>query len=63
VLAKTKKKLNEAANVIEDAEKKSKNIERKLRTVQELPPEEASALLGEAIEVEQNNEQADNNED
>jgi DNA recombination protein RmuC len=57
VLAKTKKKLNEAANVIEDAEKKSKTIERKLRTVQELPQEEANALLGEAIEIEQDNEQ------
>ncbi|KAA6333913.1 hypothetical protein EZS27_017722 [termite gut metagenome] len=62
VLAKTRKKLNEAANVIEDAEKKSKTIERKLRTVQELPQEEANALLGEAIEVEQDNEQTDNDD-
>ncbi|KAA6316573.1 hypothetical protein EZS27_033138, partial [termite gut metagenome] len=41
---------------------RSRTIERKLRTVQELPQEEANALLGEAIEVEPDNEQTDNDE-
>ncbi|KAA6334390.1 hypothetical protein EZS27_017285 [termite gut metagenome] len=62
VLAKTKKKLTDAVNVIENAEQRSRTIERKLRTVQELPQEEANALLGEAIEVEPDNEQTDNDE-
>jgi DNA recombination protein RmuC len=57
VLAKTKKKLTEAANVIEEAEQKSRTIERKLRTVHEIPRQEALALLGEAAEVEPDDEQ------
>lgn len=38
LLEKTKKKLDEASNTIEDAARKSRTIERKLRDVQELPP-------------------------
>ena len=38
LLEKTKKKLDEASNTIDDAARKSRTIERKLRDVQELPP-------------------------
>jgi DNA recombination protein RmuC len=37
ILAKTRKKLQEAGNVIENAESKSRNIERKLKDVDALP--------------------------
>jgi DNA recombination protein RmuC len=46
VLAKTKKKLIEATHVIEDSETRSRSIERKLRNVQELPPETAGDTAG-----------------
>lgn len=48
LLEKTHKKLQEASNNIELASKKSRTIERKLRSVQELPPTEAGNLLGMA---------------
>jgi DNA recombination protein RmuC len=38
LLEKTKKKLDEASNTIDDAARKSRTIERRLRDVQELPP-------------------------
>lgn len=41
-----KKKLDQASNTMDDAAKRSRAIERKLRNVQELPSEEAKALLG-----------------
>lgn len=45
VLAKTKKKLEEATNVIDDAGVRSRAIEKKLKHVQELPmPEAADAV-------------------
>jgi DNA recombination protein RmuC len=53
ILGKTQKKLQEAANVIEKAGTRSRAIERKLKTVQELPQEQTIALLGESIEMEQ----------
>ena len=56
ILEKTKKKLQEATNVIDKAGIRSRAIERKLRTVQELPQEQTIALLGEAIEIEQDRE-------
>lgn len=56
VLEKTKKKLQEATNVIENAGVRSRAIERKLRTVQELPQEQTTALLGEAVEPEEDEE-------
>ena len=37
ILDKTKKKLREASNVVDDAGTRSRAIERKLREVQELP--------------------------
>lgn len=52
ILEKTKKKLQEATNVIDKAGVRSRAIERSLRTVQELPAEQSTAMLGEAIEVE-----------
>ena len=47
LLEKTQKKLQEASNSIDTAAQKSRTIERKLRTVEELPSAEAAALLEE----------------
>jgi len=52
VLEKTKKKLEEATNVIDQAGVRSRAIERSLRTVQELPQSETTALLEDVIDVE-----------
>jgi DNA recombination protein RmuC len=48
ILDRTKKKLEEATNVIDRAGVRTRAIERRLRTVQELPADEAANLLGEA---------------
>lgn len=45
ILEKTKRKLQEASNVIDDAGVRSRAIERKLRNVQNLPIEQANAVL------------------
>ncbi len=45
ILEKTQKKLQEASNTIEGAATRSRQIERKLKDVQELPPREASSIL------------------
>ncbi len=45
LLDKVHKKLDQASSTIEDAARKSRTIERKLRTVQELPTENADELL------------------
>lgn len=45
ILDKTYKKLQEASNTIEDAGRRSRSIERKLRNVQELPADCAENLL------------------
>jgi len=50
VLAKTQKKLQEASNTIEQASVRSRVIERKLKNVQQLPKNEATALINETIE-------------
>lgn len=52
ILDKTKKKLQEATNVIESAGTRSRVIEKKLRTVQELPSEDSIALLGKFVEID-----------
>ena len=52
ILDKTKKKLQEVTNVIEDAGTRSRVIERKLRTVQELPSEESAILLGRSVDLD-----------
>jgi len=49
ILEKTKKKLQEATNVIDKAGTRSRAIERKLKVVQSLPKEDSAKLLGEAL--------------
>jgi len=52
ILEKTKKKLEEATNVIDKAGIRSRAIERKLRTVQELPQEHRIELLDEPADID-----------
>ncbi|HEY8897626.1 MAG TPA: DNA recombination protein RmuC [Niastella sp.] len=59
ILEKTQKKLQEASNVIEQAGVRSRAIEKKLRAVQELPKDDAVALLGKQNQL--NAEQEDEN--
>jgi len=47
VLDRVKKKLDQASNEIDAAGRRTKAIGRKLKTIQELPANEATALLGE----------------
>jgi DNA recombination protein RmuC len=47
VLAKTKKKLQEASNTIDKAEVRTRAIERKLRDVQEIPQGEVAGVISE----------------
>jgi DNA recombination protein RmuC len=49
VLAKTKKKLDEASNTIELAERRTRVMARELRAVEALPDERAQALLPGAL--------------
>jgi DNA recombination protein RmuC len=51
MIKKVQKKIQEAGNVIDDARRKTGTIERKLREVQELPANEAEALLGSGEEA------------
>jgi len=51
VLDRVKKKLDQASNEIDAAGRRTKAIGRKLKTIQELPVEEATALLDEGDEV------------
>jgi len=53
LLDKTSKKLQEASNQIDFAARKTRTIERKLREVEQLPAEEAAALIGEPEEPEE----------
>jgi DNA recombination protein RmuC len=48
VIEKVQKKLQEASNVIDDAVVRKKVVERKLRTVTELPATETIAIFGES---------------
>jgi DNA recombination protein RmuC len=50
ILAKTTKKLDEARNVVESAGVRTRAIERKLRTVEEIPAEKASDMLTDTID-------------
>ena len=50
LLDKTQKKLQEASSTIENAARKSRTIEKKLRDVQALPPGEAVTLTEEGEE-------------
>ena len=47
-LANTKKKLVAATNEIDNVETKSRTIERKLKSVEELPVSESAALIGDS---------------
>jgi DNA recombination protein RmuC len=63
ILDKTKKKLEEATNVIENAGVRSRVIEKRLKTVQELSHDEAIALLGKPIQVDFDDIVNDTNEE
>jgi DNA recombination protein RmuC len=52
VLEKTRKKLTEASNVIDQATVRTRAIERKLRGVETLPGEEVQQLLGDTPAIE-----------
>jgi len=52
LLDKTGKKLQEAGNTIDNAARRSRAIERKLKDVQELPQAEACELLGSMSDAE-----------
>lgn len=53
LLDKTKKKLQETANVIDDAGVRSRAIANKLKKVEALPKDKAIAILGEEIAFEE----------
>lgn len=53
ILDKTRKKLVEAANVIDKAGVRSRSIERHLRHVEALPKHETEKLLGEPLEIDE----------
>jgi DNA recombination protein RmuC len=58
ILEKTHKKLEEATNTIDDASRKSRTIERKLKQVQEVSSLEGQSLLNEAeslVKLAENN--------
>jgi len=46
LLDKVEKKLHEASGTIEQAKTRTRQMERKLKDVQELPPEDSARLLG-----------------
>jgi len=50
ILEKTQRKLQEASNVIEQAGVRSRAIERKLKSVQELPTEKSAELLDNIVQ-------------
>lgn len=52
ILEKTQKKLQEASNTIENAARKSRTIQRKLKNVQELSVNEAACYIEETAETE-----------
>jgi DNA recombination protein RmuC len=56
VLEKTKKKLQEASNVIDQAGTRTRSIERKLKNVQELPTVDVIPLIEEAEEIPEEEE-------
>lgn len=47
ILEKTRKKLQDASSTIDEAARKTRTIERKLRGVEELPFDQSGAVLGE----------------
>ncbi len=65
ILERTKKKLQEASNVVENAGVRSRAIARKLQNVQELPAREAAKLLqtGDTQEADYEEEAPEKNEE
>jgi DNA recombination protein RmuC len=51
VLEKTKKQLDSASNSIDQAGVRTRQIERKLRNVEQAAPEDAKQLLGDALDL------------
>ena len=62
ILEKTRKKLQEAQDTIESAEKKTRTIERKLKSVAEISEQRASYLLSDGEENSQSNDDFDQTE-
>jgi DNA recombination protein RmuC len=62
VLDKASSQLQTVANSISSAGVRTRAIERKLRSVESLPQEQSTVLLGEVIELEQDNIISDNDE-
>jgi DNA recombination protein RmuC len=62
VLAKTKKKLQEAGDTIDKAEVRTRAIARKLREVQEVPLTETKGVIEEGREKDKNSDQNLSNE-
>jgi DNA recombination protein RmuC len=52
VLARTKKKIDEASKTIGDAETRTRVIGRKLKDVEALPAPQTAALLEDVVEIE-----------
>ncbi|NQD35705.1 DNA recombination protein RmuC [Permianibacter sp. IMCC34836] len=53
VLARTKKKLQETVNTIDNAETRTRQISRKLKSVEALPAAEAASVLGDSSELDE----------
>jgi DNA recombination protein RmuC len=51
VLAKVQKQLQAASNTIDDVHTRTRVLERKLKTVEEIPSEKAAAILGETTVI------------
>ncbi len=51
LLEKTKKKIQETGNVIDDAAVRSRAIEKKLKNIQELPANDSAALTGQGCDI------------
>ena len=51
VMAKLKKQLNTASNTVDQTQTRTRAMERQLKSVEQLPPDEASVQLGLADEI------------
>jgi DNA recombination protein RmuC len=54
ILEKTQKKLQEASNVMDTARQRSRVIEKKLKSVEELPGQETIVFLEDAVGLPEN---------
>lgn len=63
ILDRVKKKLDETSNTIDAASTRSRQLERKLRTVEALPATEASSLLADVQSADLDAENRDQNND